>query len=92
MKTMAGMKKNRFQGRCVRMCHFQLFYHTDELVGLHDVCSMFFLLQTDVCSIFFLLQTNADKDQIKAAIKAQQDQQIDNASISTLSRMKFTNF
>lgn len=25
------------------------------------------------------LQTNVDKDQVKAAIKAQQDQQIDNA-------------
>ena len=28
----------------------------------------------------FTKQTNADKDQVKAAIKAQQDQQIDNVS------------
>lgn len=28
----------------------------------------------------FSVQTNVDKDQVKAAIKAQQDQQIDNAS------------
>lgn len=27
-------------------------------------------------------QTNVDKDQVKAAIKAQQDQQINNVSIS----------
>lgn len=40
------------------------------------------------CDIYFplaatsvlLLQTNIDKDQVKAAIKAQQDQQIDNVS------------
>jgi len=31
----------------------------------------------------FTMQTNVDKDQVKAAIKSQQDQQIDNASIST---------
>jgi hypothetical protein len=29
------------------------------------------------------MQTNVDKDQVKAAIKAQQDQQLDNASIWT---------
>lgn len=29
----------------------------------------------------FTMQTNVDKDQVKAAIKAQQDQQINNASI-----------
>lgn len=29
----------------------------------------------------FSVQTNADKDQVKAAIKAQQDQQIDNVNI-----------
>lgn len=27
------------------------------------------------------MQTNVDKDQVKAAIKAQQDQQIDNVSV-----------
>lgn len=31
----------------------------------------------------FTMQTNVDKDQVKAAIKSQQDQQIDNASILT---------
>lgn len=30
---------------------------------------------------YLWLQTNVDKDQVKDAIKAQQDQQIDNASI-----------
>lgn len=34
--------------------------------------------------IWFSLQTNVDKDQVKAAIKAQQDQQIDNVSIVNL--------
>jgi phage terminase small subunit len=29
----------------------------------------------------FLMQRNVDKDQVKAAIRAQQDQQIDNVSI-----------
>lgn len=29
----------------------------------------------------FGLQANVDKDKVKAALKAQQDQQIDNASI-----------
>ena len=29
----------------------------------------------------FTMQTNVDKDQVKAAIKAQQDQQINNASV-----------
>lgn len=33
------------------------------------------------CTFSFTMQRNADKDQVKAAIKAQQDQQIDNASI-----------
>ena len=32
-------------------------------------------------SFMFSVQTNADKDQVKAAIKAQQDQQIDNVNI-----------
>lgn len=30
---------------------------------------------------WFFQQTNVDKDQVKAAIKAQQDQQIDNVSV-----------
>lgn len=32
-------------------------------------------------SFMFSVQTNVDKDQVKAAIKAQQDQQIDNVDI-----------
>lgn len=32
-------------------------------------------------SFTFSVQTNVDKDQVKAAIKAQQDQQIDNVNI-----------
>lgn len=32
-------------------------------------------------SFMFSVQTNVDKDQVKAAIKAQQDQQIDNVNI-----------
>jgi hypothetical protein len=32
-------------------------------------------------TLSFKMQTNVDKDQVKAAIKAQQDQQLDNASI-----------
>lgn len=32
-------------------------------------------------SICDLMQTNVDKDQVKVAIKAQQDQQINNVSI-----------
>lgn len=34
----------------------------------------------DTIMVVFM-QTNVDKDQVKAAIKAQQDQQIDNASV-----------
>lgn len=37
----------------------------------------------------FALQTNVDKDQVKAAIKAQQDQQIDNASALIVLRHSF---
>lgn len=32
--------------------------------------------------LLFTMQANVDRDQVKAAIKAQQDQQIDNASTS----------
>lgn len=35
--------------------------------------------------VVYTLQRNVDKDQVKAAIKAQQDQQIDNASTLTTS-------
>lgn len=35
-------------------------------------------------TIVSTLQTNVDRDQVKAAIKAQQDQQIDNVSIFIL--------
>lgn len=39
-----------------------------------------------VC-LWLSLQRNVDKDQVKAAIKAQQDQQIDNVSFLIISIM-----
>lgn len=51
-----------------------------------ECCSItkFFLLPVYNIMFWFALQTNVDKDQVKAAIKAQQDQQIDNVRILIL--------
>lgn len=45
-----------------------------------------------MATFLLTMQMNVDKDKVKAAIKAQQDQQIDNASISNCNLLQCEHF